>query len=177
MLRDKSHLQFNQIKWAMKGGLVGVILAGIILTIATKEQFELSFGILILIAVLISLLGIKPKVNKLTNTIAGFASGLMGTLTAVGGPPIALLYQHGDIKNIVANLTAFFLFLNAIAIVTLIAVGQITLETIVIVCLAAPGVVLGLYTSTKMQGVIQAHLARKWILALSAITAVIAIIR
>ncbi|MFD2167112.1 sulfite exporter TauE/SafE family protein [Thalassotalea euphylliae] len=175
--RDRSHLQFNQIRWAMKGGMVGVILAGLLLKVATRDQFELVFGLVILAAVAISVLGITPKVNKRTNTIAGFTSGFMGTLTAVGGPPIALLYQRGDLNNIKANLTAFFLFLNFIAIATFVAIGEITLNTLGIVAMATPGVVLGLHLSTKMQGIVKAHLARRWILALSAITAVIAIIR
>lgn len=177
MLRDKNHLQFEQVAWAMKGGFIGVVLAGFVLKIATKDQFELFFGLLILTAVFISLLGFKPEVNKKNNLIAGFTSGFMGTLTAVGGPPIALLYQHGAIKNIVANLTAFFLFLNFVAIITLTTIGQITVDTLVIVAVTTPGVVLGLYTSTKAQGIVKAHLARRWILALSAITAVIAIVR
>ncbi|NMP32720.1 sulfite exporter TauE/SafE family protein [Thalassotalea sp. M1531] len=177
MVRDKSHLQFDQIAWAMKGGFIGVVLAGLVLKVTTKDQFELFFGLLILCAVIISLLGFKPKVNKKTNLIAGFSSGFMGALTAVGGPPIALLYQNGAIKNIVANLTAFFLFLNFVAIVTFAAIGQITTDTLIVVVVAIPGVVLGLFISTKAQGIVKAHLARRWILALSAITAVITIIR
>lgn len=177
MIRDKSHLQFDQIAWAMKGGFVGVVLAGLVLKIATKDQFELFFGLLILAAVLISVLGFKPKVNKVTNVIAGFTSGFMGTLTAVGGPPIALLYQHGAIRNIVANLTAFFMFLNVVAIITLASIGEITLDTLKIVAISTPGVCLGLYISTKYQGIVKPHLARKWILVLSTLTAIVAIIR
>ncbi len=177
MIRDKSHLQFDQIAWAMKGGFIGVVLAGVILKVATKDQFELFFGLLILAAVLISVLGFKPKVNKITNVIAGFTSGFMGTLTAVGGPPIALLYQHGAIRNIVANLTAFFMFLNIVAIVTLASIGEITFETLKAVAISTPGVCLGLYVSTKLQGIVKPHFARKWILTLSTVTAIIAIIR
>ncbi len=177
MIRDRGHLQFGQVAWAMKGGFVGVIIAGVILKIATKDQFELVFGLLILAAVGITLLGYKPTVNKTSSIIAGFASAFMGTITAVGGPPIALLYQHGDIKNIKANLTAFFLFLNFIAITTYVFIGEITLDTLRIFAMASPGVVIGVYLSTKMQGIVKAHLARRWILVLSAITAIIAIIR
>lgn len=177
MARDKRHLQFDQVSWAMKGGFVGTVLAGLVLKVATKDQFELFFGLLILTAVLISLLGFKPKVTKRNNVIAGFTSGFMGTLTAVGGPPIALLYQHGAIKNIIANLTAFFLFLNVVAIITLASIGEITLTTLKVVVIATPGVALGLYASTKAQGLVKAHLAQRWILVLSTITAVIAIVR
>ena len=175
--RDKSHLQFDQISWAMKGGFVGVILAGLVLKVATKDQFELVFGLLILAAVLISVLGFQPKVNRKTNTIAGFTSGFMGSLTAVGGPPIALLYQGGNLNNIKANLTAFFLFLNMVAITTFVIIGEMTLETLKTALLATPGVFLGLHTSTKVQGIVQPQAARKWILSLSGITAIIAIVR
>lgn len=177
MIRDRGHLQFDQVRWAMKGGFFGVVSAGLILNIATKDQFEFVFGLLILLAVIISLKGFAPKVNKKTNTIAGFTSGFMGTLTAVGGPPMALLYQHGDIKNIKANLTAFFLFLNVVAISTLTYIGQITYETLEVVLKATPGVLLGLFLSTKLQGIVKPHLVRNWILILCTITSVIAMVR
>lgn len=175
VLRDRAHLQFEQVSWAMVGGFIGVILAGVILKVASKDQFELTFGLLILIAVFISILGYTPKVNKISNTIAGFTSGLMGTITAVGGPPMALLYQHGDIKNIKANLTAFFLFLNIVAIVTLALVGQITLSTLAIVVCSLPGMAIGFYISTQAHSIVNAHTIRQWILVLCTITSIIAI--
>ena len=177
VLRDREHLQFNQVSWAMVGGLSGTIVAGLILTITSKDQFELAFGVLILIAVFISVLGFSPKVNKVSNAIAGFASGLMGTITAVGGPPMALLYQHGDIRNIKANLTAFFLFLNIVAITTLAFIGEISLNTLTTVLLTLPGIAIGLYISIKAHHIVPGHLIRRWILALSTITSIIAIIK
>lgn len=177
MLRDKAHLQFDQVSWAMLGGLIGVVMAGLVLNVASKALFELTFGILILIAVFISMLGFTPAVNKKTNSLAGFTSGFMGTITAVGGPPMALLYQHGDIKNIKANLTAFFLFLNIIAIATLGAIGEVTESTLAIVLFSLPGVVIGLYISTKAHHIVKPHLIRRWILVLSTITSIIAIVR
>lgn len=177
MMRDRAHLEFHQVSWAMKGGGVGVILAGLVLNIASKEQFELVFALLILAAVFISILGFKPSVNKTSNTIAGFTSGFMGTITAVGGPPMALLYQHGDIKNIKANLTAFFLFLNIVALFTLAYIGHITINTLITLTCSLPGIFIGLYISTKAHSIIKPHLIRSWILILSAITAITAIIK
>lgn len=177
MVRDRGHLQFKQVSWAMKGGFIGVVLAGLILKVASKEQFELAFGVLILLAVFISILGFKPVVNKKTNIIAGFTSGFMGTITAVGGPPMALLYQHGDINNIKANLTAFFLFLNIIALITLALIGELTLNTLATAALALPGVFIGLYISTQAHHIVKAHLIRSWILVLSAVTSIVAIVR
>lgn len=177
LYRDKSHLQFNQVSWAMRGGFVGIILAGLVLKIATKTQFELAFGILTLAAVFISVMGFSPQVNKKNNVIAGFSSGFMGTLTAIGGPPMALLYQHGDIKNIKANLTAFWLFLNVIALTTLTFVGELTIATLTTVILALPGMFIGLALSIKLHGIVKPRLVRRWILVLCGITSIVAIVR
>lgn len=177
LYRDKSHLQFDQVSWAMRGGFVGIILAGMVLKVTTKTQFELAFGIVTLAAVFISVLGFSPQVNKKNNVIAGFSSGFMGTLTAIGDPPMALLYQHGDIKNIKANLTAFWLFLNIIALITLTFVGELTLTTLTTVVLALPGMFIGLALSSKLQGIVKPHFVRRWILVLCAITSIVAIVR
>ena len=60
IIRDRGDLQFNQVSWAMGGGLVGVTLAGLILSVTSKAQFELVFGVLILLAVIIFVLGFFP---------------------------------------------------------------------------------------------------------------------
>lgn len=177
VMRDKDHLQFKQVSWAIMGGFLGIVLAGIALKVTSKDQFELAFGVLILLAVIISVLGFSPKVNRKSNILAGVSSGFMGTITGVGGPPMALLYQHGEIKNIKANLTAFFLFVNIIAIITLVIIGQITPQTLLTVALCSPGMIIGLYISTKAGHIVNAHTIRHWILVLCTITSVIAITR
>ena len=46
--------------------------------------------------------------NKKNITIAGTASGLMGTLIGIGGPPMAIVYQNSVARKVVATEYVFW---------------------------------------------------------------------
>ena len=56
---------------------------------------------------------------------AGVLSGFMGTVSGIGGPPVALLYQHESGRTLRATLPRYFLVGGAITMVTLVAVGKL----------------------------------------------------
>ncbi len=85
----------------------------------------LLFAGLILVAVAISVFGRAVEPTPATQATAGAMSGFMGTITSVGGPPMALLYQRRTGAQIRSTLSMFFL-LGTILSVTLLGVsGQI----------------------------------------------------
>jgi len=94
LLRNRGALQVREVRFAIGGGVGGMILAGITLMLISPTGFELAFGVLILIGVLLSAGGLRPALNARNSILAGAASTYMGTITAVGGPPIALIYQN-----------------------------------------------------------------------------------
>ena len=61
---------------------------------------------------------------------AGVASGFMGTISGIGGPPIALAYLGLDGPALRATLARYFLVGNLVAIPTLIVVGSLGVEDV-----------------------------------------------
>ncbi|MCU4677358.1 sulfite exporter TauE/SafE family protein [Catenovulum sp. 2E275] len=177
LLRDKSDLKVDQVSWTMLGGFFGVVIAGIILNQVSLQQFQIVFGLLILLAVIISIIGYTPKINKLNTCIAGYLSGFMGTLTAVGGPPVALLYQRVKAAQLKANLSAFFLFLNVIIVTTLIWIDKLTLNSLVLVAVAIPGLFIGFYLSGLVARFINPQQLRIFILIFSTLSGFASIIK
>ena len=100
LLRNRGALQVREVRFAIGGGVGGMILAGITLMLISPTGFELAFGVLILIGVLLSAGGLRPALNARNSILAGAASTYMGTITAVGGPPIALIYQNQKLSLI-----------------------------------------------------------------------------
>ncbi|KXS47127.1 MAG: membrane protein, partial [Marinobacter sp. T13-3] len=94
LARNRAALEVRQVRFAIGGGVIGVVLAGLTLSVLSSKGFELIFGILILAGVALSVGGLRPRLNATSSTIAGAASTYMGTITAIGGPPIALIYQN-----------------------------------------------------------------------------------
>lgn len=54
LLRNRGALQVREVRFAIGGGVGGMILAGITLMLISPTGFELAFGVLILIGVLLS---------------------------------------------------------------------------------------------------------------------------
>ena len=94
LVRNRAALQVREVRFAIAGGVLGTVLAGLTLLAVSTRGFELIFGLLILAGVALSIGGLKPALNARNSVLAGAASTYMGTITAVGGPPIALIYQN-----------------------------------------------------------------------------------
>ncbi len=74
---------------------------------------------------------------------AGFMSGFMGTSSSIGGPPMALLWQHQDVALIRANLAAFFTVSCLMSLVILAPLGQFGMRQLVLGLPLLPATFIG----------------------------------
>lgn len=65
------------------------------------------------------------------DTVAGFFSGLMGTVTTAGGPPMAVAWRGTRAREFRARISLFFLVGTLMSIVGLVVVGHMTWRTVV----------------------------------------------
>ena len=95
--------------YSFSGRIVGSLLSIplLYLTLGTKN-YLIFFGVLLLVAVFLSVKKWNVAASKKNITIAGACSGLMGTTIGIGGPPMAIVYQNSTAKNVVATLNMFF---------------------------------------------------------------------
>ncbi|WP_404978670.1 TSUP family transporter [Caballeronia novacaledonica] len=94
--RERKSLDRRGVSLALIGRVPGALLAGLALGLFAARTYDVVFGSLIIVATVVSLWrgGVQPTPIALVG--AGFASGFIGTLTAVGGPPMALVYQNAN---------------------------------------------------------------------------------
>jgi len=93
---------------AFIGRVPGTILAAYLLSRVSSQTLGMLVGCSVLIAVFINSSRLEIRVNRLTSLIAGFFSGLMGTSSGIGGPPMAILYQKEEPRKARANLAFYF---------------------------------------------------------------------
>lgn len=177
LARNRTALQFREVRFAIGGGLLGTIAAGVTLLLISPTGFELAFGTLILVAVALSVIGLKPRLNARNSVIAGAASTYMGTITAVGGPPIAMIYQNEKGPLVRANMSAFFLFANTFVIITLIVSGYLGWRELWIAVAILPGVLIGFWSSALLVNRLPFEAMRPIILGIAAIAGLAALIR
>ena len=85
--RDNSSIDFTGVKLAIFGRVLGNLIAVWLITIISRNTFMLVFGILVIIAVILSESNLKFRPTPVSVSIAGLFSGIMGTLAGLGGAP------------------------------------------------------------------------------------------
>ncbi|MBN2871303.1 MAG: sulfite exporter TauE/SafE family protein [Halothiobacillaceae bacterium] len=175
--RSRTHLAFRQVRFAMGGDIVGTLLAVATLAVLTPKGFELIFGVLILIGVMLSVAGLRPRLNARNSLLAGGASGYMGTITAVGGPPIALIYQNEHGPLVRANMSAFFLFASFASAVALFFSGFIGPREWGLFAALLPGTLLGFLASGHLVHRVPFAALRPLILGIAAIAGIGAVVK
>ncbi|MBW4935353.1 sulfite exporter TauE/SafE family protein [Marinobacter sp. F4206] len=177
LIRNRGALQVRQVRFAIVGGAIGTVLAGLTLLVLSPKGFELIFGVLILTGVALSIAGLRPALNAPNSIMAGAASTYMGTITAVGGPPIALIYQNEKGPLVRANMSAFFLMASFLSLAALLFSGYLGLRELQLFGLTFPGVLIGFWLSGRLVSRMPFDGLRPVILAIAAVAGAAALVR
>jgi uncharacterized membrane protein YfcA len=169
-LREHSNIDRRGVAIALTGRLPGAALAGLALDVLPRASYELIFGGLVLVAVLLCLRSNGVRASVPTLLTAGFASGVMGTLTSVGGPPIALVYQNASGPEMRATLNAYFALGSTVSLAVLAYVGHFGATQALQGVAMLPAVGLGFFCSTYTRELIDRNRVRTAVLALSGIS-------
>lgn len=157
-LRDRARFHFGDLGFALAGRIPFSLLGGLTASVLPERLFLLVFAGLILAAVALSLSGLRIAPTRRNLFLAGCASGFMGTVTSVGTPPLAIVYQHAPGAEVRANLSAFFAVGGIISILSLAAFGAFGWRDLALSLTLAPAMLLGYLLSPLLQR----HTDRGW---------------
>lgn len=169
--RERGSIDFGGLRAALAGRLLGVLPAGWALSLATPRVFDLLFSVLVLVAVALSLVHRRVAPTPRAVFGASVLSGLMGTITSIGGPPLALVYQNARGPVLRSTLALLFVMGSAISLTTLVAIGRFGRVELLLTATLVPGVVGGVAISGPLIGRIDGRATRPLVLLLSAASA------
>ena len=149
MLSFKDIIKVDLI-YAYSGRIIGSLLAMplIFFTLGTKN-YLIIFGVLLLIATYMSIKKWNIIANKKNITIAGTASGLMGTLIGIGGPPMAIVYQNSSARKVVATLNMFFGIGALFSVILFVYFDIINIPEVMKSIYLAPALIIGTYIGRR----------------------------
>lgn len=149
MLSYKDIIKVDLI-YSFTGRVIGSILAMplIFLTLGT-DYYLIVFGVLLLIATYLSAKKWNIVATRKNITIAGTASGIMGTLTGIGGPPMAIVYQNSSAPKVVATLNMFFGIGALFSVLLFVYFDLINLPEVMKSIYLSPGLVIGTYIGRR----------------------------
>ncbi|MEP0518888.1 MAG: sulfite exporter TauE/SafE family protein [Hyphomicrobiales bacterium] len=167
----------NAIEWGdLPPGFAGRILgAGIAAYISTAivdtDALAIIVGCIVLFAVWLTLIGLSFPISGGSLFIAGTVGGVMGTLTGIGAPPMALLYSKVETRRSAATQNAFYGFGTLVAIVALSIAEVLTLAQVTFAATLAPLVPVALIISRPLTVRFERGAIRPWALGLATISA------
>ena len=162
---------------AIVGQVGGAVVAGVVLAWLPTRALSLVFAGCVLVAVALSASGLHPRPTARTLVTAGVASGFMGTVSGIGGPPIALVYQRMPNAVLRATLARYFLVGTAVSIPTLVVVGELGVDELGASALLVPGAFVGFLASKPLVRRLDARSVRPFVLVLSSLAAVAVLVR
>lgn len=175
--RDHHSIHAQGVLWAIPGRIAGSVLGAAILIIIPRESLSLLFGSMVLLAIIISISGIHPKISPLSILTAGTFSGLMGTTSAIGGAPMGLVYQDQKGPKIRGTLSLIFVFGTIISLVSLIVIGHFALLELKLALILMPGIFAGFFVSRKTASLLDKGLMRPAILSVSGLAGLTVILK
>ena len=175
---DLAHVNRRELPWGFSGRAFGAFVAAWLATLLPGfEEVAVMVALFVLAAVALSLSGVTFAITRPNLAIAGFSAGIMGTLTAIGAPPMALLYQQEEPARARAMQSTFFFFGMAISILALTVNGLITATHLTFALTMLPAVGIALLISQPLAKRIRKSLVRPMALMFSTIAALVLLAR
>ena len=175
--REWHAIDLSGLKWALVGRIGGTVLAATVLAVLPTDRMALLFGILILSGVAMTASGLRLQPVPPVMAGAGALSGIMGTIASVGGPPMALIYQHSTGARIRATMSSFFWIGTVLSLIALRLVGRFGEDELWLTAIMLPGLVAGFFASGSTARFIDGGYLRPAVLTVAGLTGLLVIVR
>ncbi len=175
-LAYRDGLSLSGLKSAIIGRVPGSLAGAALLLWIDARLLALLIGSSVLFAVVVSLSSLRWNPTPGRMMLAGFLSGFMGTSTSIGGPPMALLWQHQQLHLIRANLAAFFVVSCIITLIVLAPVGRFGLTHILLSLPLLPATLAGFWVARRTMHRLPRETIRVASLALCAVSGLAAVV-
>ena len=175
--QERQALDFRHFPEALAGRLIGSPLGAVVIGTLSAVTFDLVFALLVLLAVGMSLLHGNIQPNRRNVFLGMLASGFMGTISSIGGPPIALVYQNSNGARLRGNLSLMFLIGTLVSLVSLSVVGRFGPGDFQHTALLILGVVIGVFLARPLKKKLDRHNARPFLLVLCSLSAGVVLIQ
>ena len=176
-VRERRGIDLGGVGWALAGRVAGTLPAAAVLALLPQSQLSRVFGVIVIAAVAMSVSGVRVRPRPATLLAGGVLSGLFGTVAAVGGPPIALLYQHASGTRFRGTLSGLFFVGTIISLAALVPAGRFGGSEVRLTLFLLPGALFGFLASRRLASRLDGGYTRPAVLAVAAVAGLIVVVR
>jgi uncharacterized membrane protein YfcA len=176
-VREHGDIDRRGVAVALVGRLPGTVVGAAALAWLSPDTMGIVFGAVVLVGVALSVSGLRLALSTRTLLTTGFASGVMGTMTSIGGPPIALVYQHAAGPQLRSTLNTYFALGSAMSIPALALAGHFGREQLVDGMLLLPPTLVGFALSGLTRSWLDAGRTRAAVLGVATASALAVVVK
>jgi uncharacterized protein len=143
LVRDHEGVDWRGLAWVVPGRLPGIALGVAAVAAFSDDALGVAVGTMVLLATLLTWRSVHVPVTRPSLLGAGVVSGFTGTTTSVGGPPVALLYQHRPPAQIRSTLAVYFVLGGVLSLAGLGLGGQLSIPSAVVALSLVPALAVG----------------------------------
>nr|BFE81528.1 sulfite exporter TauE/SafE family protein [Planobispora longispora] len=167
--------EWRRVDWRARlrgaGRLPGSFVGGLVVVYVSTRLLGVLVAVMVLIAVVLTVRAAAVPRTPATLTGAGFVSGITGTATGIGGPPIALVYQNAKGPQIRATLAMFFFLSAAQSLAILALLGRLPVGAATFGAALVPFVIVGFLASGPLRRYLDAGRVRTAVLVVVTLSA------
>lgn len=181
-LRERAHVDLRGIGWALVGRLPGGALGAVAVALLPVRGLQLLIAMTVVLAVVAAVVAdarrpaslvrrVSPR--RLTLVLAGGLSGVGGTTSGIGGPPMAVAFRNSGGPVIRSTLASFFVLGALLSLGSLAVVGEVTATRLVAGLVLVPFVVVGYLAAGVLRSRLDPAAVRVGVLVLSGLSGLV----
>lgn len=172
---------FRETSWRVVGisslaRIPGSLVGAWAIASLSPDGLSIFIGCAVLLAMTLSSLGWSPRPTTLNTLIAGVASGILGTSTSIGGPPMALIMKRFDPDRTRGTLAGTFVLGTLVSLIILAFSGQISSTQMGAAAAYLPLVIVGLIAANHLNQFIDRNLLNRIVLIVAISAALMLIV-
>ncbi|MER6996765.1 sulfite exporter TauE/SafE family protein [Streptomyces sp. NPDC000410] len=171
--RERAALDLRGAGWITAARLAATPGGLALLWLIPESSLGLYVGLATVLAALVSLAAPAFTPGRAAYLGAGVVTGLTETATGVGGPPLALVYQHRPPAELRATVAACFLTGELASLALLFATGRADPAQLKWVALMLPALALGVWLSRLVHERADARRMRMFVLGFALVSGVV----
>lgn len=175
VIREREDIDLRGTGWALVGRIPGTIAGALLLAMLPHRALAILLAAVVLSGVVLTSFGWIPAPRRRNVVLAGAASGVLGTATAIGGPPMALVWQRNIGARLRGTMSGFFLVGSIMSIAALAVTGSIDERTMRGFAVLIPAAIAGYLLSRPMNRFLDPQRLRWLAVGVSTVGAVVLI--
>ncbi len=175
VIREREDIDLHGTGWALVGRVPGTIAGALLLAMLPHRALAIMLAAVVLGGVVLTSFGWIPAPRRRNVVLAGAASGVLGTATAIGGPPMALVWQRNTGARLRGTMSGFFLVGSMMSIAALAATGSIHTRTMWGFAVLIPAAIAGYLLSRPMNKFLDPQRLRLLAIGVSTVGAIVLI--